>query len=409
MKGRKRFLTAILAVSMVLIPAASYPASSLSEAQREKAALEKELADAQKLVNGLKDSKDDIKEKVRQLDGQLTTISGRIIGLEQELSQMGAQIEDTKQELADVQADADRQYERMKQRIKYMYENGSSMTMFEALLTSGSIADFINQAEYINQITQYDRAMLTKYQETKQQVEDSRQLLESGYDQLADLKAQVQAEQDAVQKLLAAKESELSDVEGDLSSAQADADAVAAEIQAQKDIIAQIQAQEAKREAARKAAEEAAKNQTSAGEVTPPVPEEPSYNGGAFMWPCPSSTRVTSDYGTRLSPTAGASSNHKGLDIGAAFGSAIVAAADGTVAYAGYNSGMGNYVMLSHGDGLYTVYGHCSALLVSTGDTVGAGQTIAQVGSTGISTGNHLHFGVSKDGAYVSPWNYLSR
>lgn len=409
MKGRKRFLTAILAVSMVLIPAASYPASSLSEAQREKAALEKELADAQKLINGLKDSKDDIKEKVRQLDGQLTTISGRIIGLEQELSQMGAQIEDTKQELADVQADADRQYERMKQRIKYMYENGSSMTMFEALLTSGSIADFINQAEYINQITQYDRAMLTKYQETKQQVEDSRQLLESGYDQLADLKAQVQAEQDAVQKLLAAKESELSDVEGDLSSAQADADAVAAEIQAQKDIIAQIQAQEAKREAARKAAEEAAKNQTSAGEVTPPVPEKPSYNGGAFMWPCPSSTRVTSDYGTRLSPTAGASSNHKGLDIGAAFGSAIVAAADGTVAYAGYNSGMGNYVMLSHGDGLYTVYGHCSALLVSTGDTVGAGQTIAQVGSTGISTGNHLHFGVSKDGAYVSPWNYLSR
>ena len=409
MKGRKRFLTAILAVSMVLIPAASYPASSLSEAQREKAALEKELADAQKLINGLKDSKDDIKEKVRRLDGQLTTISGRIIGLEQELSQMGAQIEDTKQELADVQADADRQYERMKQRIKYMYENGSSMTMFEALLTSGSIADFINQAEYINQITQYDRAMLTKYQETKQQVEDSRQLLESGYDQLADLKAQVQAEQDAVQKLLAAKESELSDVEGDLSSAQADADAVAAEIQAQKDIIAQIQAQEAKREAARKAAEEAAKNQTSAGEVTPPVPEEPSYNGGAFMWPCPSSTRVTSDYGTRLSPTAGASSNHKGLDIGAAFGSAIVAAADGTVAYAGYNSGMGNYVMLSHGDGLYTVYGHCSALLVSTGDTVGAGQTIAQVGSTGISTGNHLHFGVSKDGAYVSPWNYLSR
>ena len=409
MKGRKRFLTAILAVSMVLIPAASYPASSLSEAQREKAALEKELADAQKLISGLKDSKDDIKEKVRQLDEQLTTISGRIIGLEQELSQMGAQIEDTKQELADVQADADRQYERMKQRIKYMYENGSSMTMFEALLTSGSIADFINQAEYINQITQYDRAMLTKYQETKQQVEDSRQLLESGYDQLADLKAQVQAEQDAVQKLLAAKESELSDVEGDLSSAQADADAVAAEIQAQKDIIAQIQAQEAKREAARKAAEEAAKNQTSAGEVTPPVPEEPSYNGGAFMWPCPSSTRVTSDYGTRLSPTAGASSNHKGLDIGAAFGSAIVAAADGTVAYAGYNSGMGNYVMLSHGDGLYTVYGHCSALLVSTGDTVGAGQTIAQVGSTGISTGNHLHFGVSKDGAYVSPWNYLSR
>ena len=86
-----------------------------------------------------------------------------------------------------------------------------------------------------------------------------------------------------------------------------------------------------------------------------------------------------------------------------------MAAADGTVAFAGYNSGMGNYVMLSHGSGLYTVYGHCSALLVATGDTVTAGQTIAQIGSTGISTGNHLHFGVSQDGVYVSPWNYLGK
>jgi len=86
-----------------------------------------------------------------------------------------------------------------------------------------------------------------------------------------------------------------------------------------------------------------------------------------------------------------------------------VAAADGTVSYAGYNNGMGNYVMISHGSGLYTVYGHASALLVSTGDKVTAGQTIAQVGSTGISTGNHLHFGVSLNGSYVSPWNYLSK
>ena len=411
MRKRKRFLTAVLALVMVFVPAASYPASGLSQAQKEKAALEAELAEAQKLIDGLKDSKDDIKEKVRQLDERLTAISSRIIELEQELSQTGEQIEDTKLQLADAQEDANRQYERMKQRIKYMYENGSSMTMLEALLTSGSIADFINQAEYINQITKYDRNMLTKYQQTKQLVADSKQTLESDYEQLETLKAQVQAEQNTVQKLLAAKEEELSGVEGDLSTAQADADIVAAEIQAQEDIIAQIKAQEAKKEAERKAAEEAAKkqNETSAGEAAPKPPTEKPYSGGVFVWPCPSSTRVTSDYGTRLSPTAGASSNHKGIDIGAAYGSAIVAAADATVAFAGYNSGMGNYVMLSHGSGLYTVYGHCSALLVSTGDTVSAGQTIAQVGSTGISTGNHLHFGVSKDGVYVSPWNYLSR
>ena len=128
-----------------------------------------------------------------------------------------------------------------------------------------------------------------------------------------------------------------------------------------------------------------------------------------FTWPCPSSTRVTSDYGTRVSPMGGASSNHKGIDIGASGGAAIVAAADGTVTTAAYSSAAGNYVMIDHGGGLYTVYMHASALLVSPGQTVSAGQTIAQVGSTGISTGNHLHFGVSLNGSYVSPWSYLGR
>ena len=131
------------------------------------------------------------------------------------------------------------------------------------------------------------------------------------------------------------------------------------------------------------------------------------YTGGAFTWPCPSSTRVTSDYGTRVSPTSGASSNHKGIDIGASAGAAIVAAANGTVKAANYSSAAGNYVMIDHGGGLYTVYMHCSSLAVSEGTAVSAGQTIAYVGSTGISTGNHLHFGVSLNGSYVSPWSYL--
>ena len=133
------------------------------------------------------------------------------------------------------------------------------------------------------------------------------------------------------------------------------------------------------------------------------------YNGGAFTWPVPSSYRVTSDYGPRVSPTAGASSNHKGIDIGAPYGSNIVAAADGKVTTVKYSSSAGNYVMLSHGGGLYTVYMHCSSTAVTVGQEVAAGDVIAYVGSTGISTGNHLHFGVSLNGSYVSPWNYLGR
>ncbi len=132
-----------------------------------------------------------------------------------------------------------------------------------------------------------------------------------------------------------------------------------------------------------------------------------SYNGGAFVWPCPASTRVTSDFGARVSPTSGASTNHMGIDVGAPYGADIVAAAAGTVRSVNYSSAAGNYVMIDHGGGVYTVYMHASSVNVSKGQTVSAGEVIAKVGSTGISTGNHLHFGVSQNGSYVSPWGYF--
>ena len=124
------------------------------------------------------------------------------------------------------------------------------------------------------------------------------------------------------------------------------------------------------------------------------------------MWPTVS-RRITSDYGD----TEDRSSGHKGIDIGATTpgvsGDAIYAAASGTVTLATYSSSAGNWIWIYHGNGLYTVYMHCSALLVSVGDTVSQGQTIARMGSTGNSTGAHLHFGVRLNGSYVNPWNYF--
>ena len=422
MRRWKKSITILLSLVLLCAPTLQISASGISQAQQEKKALEKELADAQKLIGGLKDSKDDIQTKVSQLDAKLTNISGRINSLEAQLDKKNTEISSAQTQLTQAQSDESAQYEQMKKRIKYMYENGSNMSLLESLFTSGSVADFINQAEYIRQITNYDRQMLEKYRNTKKTVADTKTTLESDYEELSAMKDQVQKEQDTVAALMNAKEQELDNVSDKISDAQTGADAVAAEIEAQNDIIAQIQAEEARkaaeRAAAEKAAQEAAQNQAAGGNTeqpsdtdggkNKPTPAD-TYNGGAFKWPCPSSTRVTSDYGARLSPMAGASSNHKGIDIAASYGSAIVAAADGTVSFAGYSSATGNYIMISHGGGVYTIYCHCSALLVSTGQKVNAGQTIAQVGSTGISTGNHLHFGVTCNGSYVSPWNYLSK
>lgn len=359
---------------------------SLQEAQDEKAQLEKALKEAQSTIEDLKDSKGDIESKVTELNQQLMDISARITDLENQLTAKSEDIQETKDELAGAKEREAQQYADMKVRIQFMYENGQT-SYLEALLSSRNISEFLNSADYIAQIQSYDRQKLTEYQDTVESIVNLEAQLEQEYTDLEALKSTVESNKATVAAMMRQKESELADISGDIEDAQSDADYYAAEIQAQEELIAAIKRAEAEKAAA--------------------GVEERPYTGGAFRWPCPSSTRVTSDYGTRVSPMSGASSNHKGIDIGASAGADIIAAADGTVTAASYSSAAGNYVMIDHGGGLYTVYMHASSLLVSPGQTVSAGDVIAKVGSTGISTGSHLHFGVSLNGSYVSPWSYL--
>lgn len=399
MKWWKKCSVLGLAAVLTLSPMLELSATSLSEAEREKEELEAQLSEAQALIDQLKDSRDDIETKVEELDAQLTTISQQISETEEKLEQKSAEITDTEELLAEAQADVDSQMEDMTKRIQYMYENSSTVSYLDAFFRSGSMGEFLSQAEYIRQITEYDRQMLLQYEESVQYVADMKETLEQELAELEELKAQVEAQQTTVQALVSAKEQELASLDGSISDTQDDVDMYQARIDAQNELIAQIQAEEARRQQ---------EEQNNGGSEDTSQPGD-AYSGGAFVWPCPSSTRVTSDYGERIAPTAGASSNHKGIDIGAAYGADIVAAADGTVTFAGYSRGNGNYVMISHGGGLYTVYCHASSLTVSKGQTVKAGDVVAKVGSTGISTANHLHFGVALNGSYVSPWNYLSR
>ena len=362
------------------------PTKSLQEAQDEKAQLEKALKEAQSTIEDLRDSKGHIESKVTELNQQLIDISARITDLENQLTAKSEDIQETKDELAGAKEREAQQYADMKVRIQFMYENGQT-SYLEALLSSRNISEFLNSADYIAQIQSYDRQKLTEYQDTVESIVNLEAQLEQEYTDLEALKSTVESNKATVAAMMRQKESELADISGDIEDAQSDADYYAAEIQAQEELIAAIKRAEAEKAAA--------------------GVEEHPYTGGAFRWPCPSSTRVTSDYGTRVSPMSGASSNHKGIDIGASAGADIIAAADGTVTAASYSSAAGNYVMIDHGGGLYTVYMHASSLLVSPGQTVSAGDVIAKVGSTGISTGSHLHFGVSLNGSYVSPWSYL--
>lgn len=421
----------VLAMGMAVLLAfagiGNAAAKGLSEAQEEKESLEQELKEAQEMIDSLNDSKEDLEEVVKELDTKLQTISRQISDLENQLKEKQDSVDLTEEELAAAEEDRQKQYEDMKLRIQFMYENQSSATLTK-LLSAGSIAEFLNSAEYISQISQYDRKMLLKYEETVENIAKMEETLKTEISELEAMKQQVEEEQKAVAALVQQKEAKLAQTEGEIVDAQQLAVAYEAEIQAQNEIIAQIQAAEEERIRQEQEAQNTAQNNqenngnengnnnsdnnsdnnsgnSNGGSNEGSTTTKPTVS--AFTWPCPSSTRITSDYGPRESPTAGASSNHKGIDIGAAYGADIVAAADGTVVFAGYSSSAGNYVTIDHGGGLYTVYMHCSSLVVSKGQSVSRGQVIAKVGSTGISTGNHLHFGVSLNGSYVNPWNYL--
>lgn len=421
MKNRLKIITAImLTLIFCMQPVCNVQAteeSNLSEAQQEKKTLENDLQKAKELIDSLKGSKEDIQSEVEKLDKQLNEISGKVKELESRLSKKRQEIADTESALNKAKEQEKKQYRNMKKRIQFMYENGQT-SYVEMLLSADSFTDFLNAVEYITQISQYDRKMLKEYQNMQVTIADTQKTLETDYASLQSLQAKVQEEKQAVVALESAKKGELNDIADDLTDAQTVAKAYEAEIQAQNEVIAQIQAAQkraAEQQAAQQQAQAAEGNQgatDAAGENQNTAQNTtPSGNGqstGSMMWPCPSSKRVTSDYGPRTSPTNGASSNHKGIDIGAAYGADIVAADGGTVLVATYSSSGGNYVIIDHGGGLCTVYMHASSLTVSAGQTVSKGQVIAKVGSTGISTGNHLHFGVTLNGVYVSPWGYVS-
>ena len=421
MKNRLKIITAImLTLIFCMQPVCNVQAteeSNLSEAQQEKKTLENDLQKAKELIDSLKGSKEDIQSEVEKLDKQLNEISGKVKELESQLSKKRQEIANTESALNKAKEQEKKQYRNMKKRIQFMYENGQT-SYVEMLLSADSFTDFLNAVEYITQISQYDRKMLKEYQNMQVTIADTQKTLETDYASLQSLQAKVQEEKQAVAALESAKKGELNDVADDLTDAQTVAKAYEAEIQAQNEVIVQIQAAQkraAEQQAAQQQAQAAEENQgaTDAARENQNTAQNttPSGNGqstGSMMWPCPSSKRVTSDYGPRTSPTTGASSNHKGIDIGAAYGADIVAADGGTVLVATYSSSGGNYVIIDHGGGLCTVYMHASSLTVSAGQTVSKGQVIAKVGSTGISTGNHLHFGVTLNGVYVSPWGYVS-
>ncbi|WP_277934563.1 M23 family metallopeptidase [Parablautia intestinalis] len=362
--------------------------AEINKAKEEKKALQSGLTDVKALKKKLEASKADLASYVAELDADLNSIQTKLNELKAMVEEKEEEIEVKTKELEEAIDTQQVQYEAMKNRIKFMYEKGDTLFL-ELFLEAKSFGDMLNKADYIEMLSSYDRKMLDEYVAYAEYVALCKEGLEEEREVLEEARAAAKEEEASLNELIAAKEQEIYRVSGDIQSQEAAIKEYEASIAAENETIAALEAAVAE-EKKKLAAEQARK-----------------YDGGMFAWPAPSYTRISDEYGNRLHPVLNVTKFHNGLDMAAPGGSPILAAYDGTVVAAAYSGSMGNYIMIDHGDSLYTIYMHASALYVSKGAEVSKGQKIAAVGSTGRSTGNHLHFGVRLNGSYVNPRNYL--
>lgn len=423
-KRMRRFGMLMLVSILTFTSVYTIFASEINDAKTQKSDLEKKKEETEAKIQELEKEKGNIVTYIEKMDGQLNELNKEISSLNSQIEDANADLEETKKNLKEAKKTEKNQYETMKKRIKYMYENGNT-NYIEIILGSADMSDMLNRAEYIEKIMQYDRTMLSNYQETKKQIELAKKDIENKIVELEQLNEEVNYEKSTVEELIDKKSKELKKYNANIQQSESLVSNYSNAIEEQEALIEKLLEEERRRieeEEKRKKAEEEKRrqeeekkkqeqnnssNNNNSSDNSSNSNSSNSNTQGGFTWPVPASKKITSYFGYRGQPTSGASTYHQGIDIGAPTGTPIVAAQSGTVVTASYSAGAGNYIMISHGNSVYTVYMHCSQLLVSVGQTVSRGEKIALVGSTGISTGPHLHFGVSVNGSYKDPLNYV--
>ncbi len=417
------------------------------EAEKRKEEFEIYKKETEEYLVCLEQDIEDVAAYIEELDGKLNEVTDHLSTLDQAILDKQANLALTEERLAEAVKTEEEQYETMKKRIRYIYENGTA-NVWDMLLNAESLTDLLNQAEYRMRITEYDNTLLERYELAKELTETNKAYLEASLQELYALQEEAEYERDAYLALSAEKGEQVLAYVAQYELNQEMLEEYGEEIVNQQMTIAElydleeqraeeeeqirweeeerirIEEEERKRreEEARKKAEEEERLRKEAEEKARLEEEMRKARLKAaegitltletsvykMIWPLPGDGRVYSGFGYRVAPLAGASTYHRGVDIGGEYGASIVSVLAGTVTVAGYQWQKGNYINIDHGNGVVTCYHHCSKILVSVGTVVMQGETIGLVGSTGVSTGSHLHFGIMLNGTYVDPMDYIS-
>lgn len=357
--------------------AVNVEAATQAELEQKQKNLEKQQAD-------IKSRLSTIRERAASAQEELDTINSLIDNLESQVETLNASIEATEAEIAELEAEIelreeeiDQNYDSFKQRLRAIYMSGDLTGGLEVLLSTDSYDDLLIRMYYIEKTSEYTQEIIDAITIDKATYEDKMVSVEAKRVALDEQRVTLNAKKTELDEEKAAAEALLAEIEEDQKALEEE----------QKKIDEQMVVAKAQLDALI-----AAETKKDVGS---------SYVGGGFKWPAPGYGNITSPYGMRWGKL------HKGIDIGAPTGAKIIASNEGKITTSAYNSSYGNYVIINHGGGYMTVYAHLSKRLVSVGQYVAKGQTIGLCGSTGHSTGPHLHFEIRVNGTAVNPQKYV--
>lgn len=379
---KKKFLYFILAIVLVFSCVISVYAQgdNLNDLQKRTKQNKKDMDNTKTQIQNIKNKQSDITSEIEEMDKKIDMKNAELEDVKHQLSEIINNIEKTSKELEEAENNIKDKDELFKSRLRVMYENGN-VGYLEVLLSSANIRDFLVRKDMVQAIVDHDVNLLKYMKEQRDIIECKKKELQKQQLAAEAVKSEIEDKKQELVVATRGKARLVKDLENDKKELEKQYDA---QVKHAKEIESKIKELQAKQNAA-----------SGGGGGT--------YTGGKMNWPVPGSNRITSYFGYRIHPIFNTKKLHTGLDIGASSGTPVVAASNGTVIYAGWLGGYGKAVMIDHGGGIVTLYGHNSSIAVSEGQSVKRGQTISYVGSTGFSTGPHLHFEVRRNGAYEDP------
>ena len=343
---------------------------------------------------------EDVSAKLKQIQADLDAANARLQSIQTKQAEINAQIAQTQNEIVKMEAYLKTRQDVLNRRVRAIYMHGQ-LNYLEVILGANSFSDFANRVELLKRVIRSDYNLILEIQKQKAAIEAKKAQLEEDKRQLDALAAEAEKTRQEIAKKKAEQQKVLDAAKSNKAAAAQMEQDLNAQLASVRNLIQQ---RLAAAEAARQAAQQQAASDDEGGGGGG---SDDNYvqGTGAMGWPC--SGPITSPFGYRTHPIFGTTIFHAGIDIGVDYGTPIHAADSGVVVYSGWISGYGNAVIIDHGGGISTLYGHNQSLAVSEGQSVSKGSVIADAGSTGNSTGPHCHFEVDVNGSPVNPMGYL--